>query len=112
MLNLLDSPAPLFHALGDPTRLGIIERLSHGPTPVSHLSRDLPISLPGVMQHLAVLENCGLVRSEKTGRVRTCMLNPDALKTVTGWCDMQRTRWEERLDALGRYLDENPEEPS
>jgi DNA-binding transcriptional ArsR family regulator len=62
------------------------------------------MSLPAVMQHLQVLEDCGLVRSEKAGRVRTCRIEPDALRTAEAWVTGQRTAWETRLDRLGDYL--------
>lgn len=106
MLNKPTSLDPLFQALGDATRRVIVERLTRGPLPVTALARDLPISLPGVMQHLAVLERCGLIRSEKTGRTRTCTLDPGALLAVTRWCDAQRAVWNDRLDALGHSLDD------
>jgi DNA-binding transcriptional ArsR family regulator len=94
----------VFHALADPTRRGMVERLVRGPASVSELSRPLDISLPGVMQHLQVLEASGLVRSEKAGRVRTCRIDPDALRVAEAWVTGQRTAWETRLDRLGDYL--------
>ena len=100
------SPAldKVFHALADPTRRGMVERLVRGPASVSELSRPLEMSLPAVMQHLQVLEACGLVRSEKAGRVRTCRIEPDALRAAEAWLTGQRTAWETRLDRLGDYL--------
>jgi DNA-binding transcriptional ArsR family regulator len=94
----------VFHALADPTRRGIVERLVRGPASVSELSRPLTISLPAVLQHLQVLEASGLVRSEKAGRVRTCRIEPDALRAAESWVTGQRTAWETRLDRLGGYL--------
>ena len=94
----------VFHALADPTRRGLVERLVRGPASVSELSRPLAMSLPAVMQHLQVLEAAGLVRSEKTGRVRTCRIEPAALRTAEAWITDQRTAWETRLDRLGDYL--------
>ena len=94
----------LFHALADPARRSMVERLSHGPAPVSELARPLPMSLPSVMQHLGVLEAAGLVRSEKTGRVRTCSIQTDTLSLAEQWISARRREWEGRLDRLGKYL--------
>jgi DNA-binding transcriptional ArsR family regulator len=94
-----------FHALADPTRRAMVERLSRGPASVSELSRPLAMSLPAVMQHLAVLESSGLVRSEKSGRVRTCRINAAALSQAERWITQRRIEWESRLDQPGRYLE-------
>ena len=94
-----------FHALADPTRRAMMERLSRGPAPVSELARPLPMSLPAAMQHLGVLEAAGLVRSEKVGRVRTCAIEPQALSQVEQWINARRVEWERRLDRLGGYLE-------
>jgi DNA-binding transcriptional ArsR family regulator len=94
----------VFHALADPSRRVIVERLSQGSASVSELARPLPMSLPAVVQHLQVLETCGLVRSEKVGRVRTCRLEPAALRPVEQWVGARRSTWERRLDRLGDYL--------
>ena len=96
----------VFQALADPTRRNMVERLVRGPASVSELARPQAMSLPAAMQHLQVLETCGLVRSEKTGRVRTCRIEPDALRAAEGWLSSQRTAWESRLDRLGEYLAE------
>ena len=93
-----------FQALADPTRRAIVERLTQRPAPVSELARPLAMSLPAVMQHLAVLEAAGFVRSEKSGRVRTCHLNPEALSLAEQWIEARRSEWERRLDRLGDYL--------
>src|SRR5438067_10301615 len=82
----------------------MVERLVRGPASVSELSRPLEMSLPAVLQHLQVLEASGLVRSEKAGRVRTCRIEPDALRAAEAWVTGQRTAWETRLDRLGDYL--------
>ena len=82
----------------------MVERLVRGPASVSELSRPLEMSLPAVLQHLQVLEASGLVRSEKAGRVRTCRIEPDALRAAEAWVTGQRTAWETRLDRLGGYL--------
>src|SRR5215207_9686869 len=94
----------IFHALSDPSRRVIVERLSRGSASVSELARPLPMSLPAVVQHLQVLETSGLVRSEKIGRVRTCRLEPAALRPVEQWVSARRLSWESRLDRLGTYL--------
>jgi DNA-binding transcriptional ArsR family regulator len=101
----------LFHALADPNRLVIVERLSRGPASVSELARPLPMSLPAVVQHLQVLERSGLVRSEKVGRVRTCRIEPAALRPAEQWISARRSSWERRFDRLGDYLAEGENEP-
>ena len=102
MLNNLDST---YQALADPTRRAIVERLTRGPASVSELARPLPMSLPAVVQHLAVLQTSGLVRSEKVGRVRTCRIEPRALGMAEQWIAERRAEWESRLDRLGDYLE-------
>jgi DNA-binding transcriptional ArsR family regulator len=108
MLNQSDTLDLAFHALADPSRRVMVQRLSRGPASVSELAEPLAMSLPAVMQHLQVLEASGLVRSEKVGRVRTCRIEPRALRTTEQWIAEQRTSWERRLDRLGQYLAENP----
>jgi DNA-binding transcriptional ArsR family regulator len=106
---MLNHQGPLdraFHALADPTRRLMIERLSAGPHSVTDLARPLGMSLPAVMQHLSILESSGLVVSEKLGRVRTCRIQPKALAPVEAWVQARRTEWETRLDRLGEYLEE------
>jgi DNA-binding transcriptional ArsR family regulator len=100
----------VLHALADPSRRVIVERLSSGPASVSELARPLPMSLPAVIQHLQVLEASGLVRSEKVGRVRTCRIEPAALRPVERWIGARRSSWERRLDRLGDYLEETADE--
>ena len=104
MLNQSPELDRLFHALADPARRAMVERLSRGPAPVSELARPLPMSLPSAMQHLGVLEAAGLVRSEKVGRVRTCAIEPKALSLAEQWINARRLEWEHRLDRLGDYL--------
>lgn len=99
-----------FDALGDPTRRKIVERLSRGPATVSELAKPLEITLAGVMQHLKVLETCGLARSEKVGRVRTCQLETKQLRAAEAWFRSRREMWERRFDRLGDWLGEGPEE--
>lgn len=94
-----------FQALADPTRRGMLARLSRAPATVSELARPFAISLPAVMQHLQVLEASGLVCSEKKGRVRTCRIEPRALAGAEGWIAEQRALWEGRLDRLEDYLE-------
>jgi DNA-binding transcriptional ArsR family regulator len=96
----------LFHALSDRSRRDIVDRLSRGPASVSELARPLDMSLPAVVQHLKVLEDSGLIRSQKVGRVRTCRIEPTALQTAEQWITARRTGWERRLDRLGTYLAE------
>jgi DNA-binding transcriptional ArsR family regulator len=104
MLNQSTELDRLFQALADPARRAMVERLSRGPAPVSELARPLPMSLPAAMQHLGVLEAAGLVRSEKIGRVRTCVIEPLALSQAEQWINARRIEWEHRLDRLGDYL--------
>jgi DNA-binding transcriptional ArsR family regulator len=104
MLNQSTELDRLFHALADPARRAMVERLSRGPAPVSDLARPLPMSLPAAMQHLGVLEAAGLVRSEKIGRVRTYAIEPKALSQAETWINGRRIEWEHRLDRLGEYL--------
>jgi DNA-binding transcriptional ArsR family regulator len=104
---MLNYEAPLdraFQALADPTRRAMVERLAQGPASVSELKRPLDMSLPAVMQHLAVLETSRLVVSQKSGRVRTCRINPSALAEAERWIADRRLEWERRLDRLGEYL--------
>ena len=82
----------------------MVERLSRGPASVSELARPIDMTLSAVIQHLAVLESSGLVRSEKAGRVRTCRLEPAALRTAEDWFEERRAAWERRLDRLADYL--------
>ena len=96
----------VFHALGDPTRRAIVEKLSAGPVSVSRLAKPLDITLAAVVQHLQVLENSGLVQTEKIGRVRTCRIEPQGLTLAERWISERRTLWERRFDRLGKFLDE------
>jgi DNA-binding transcriptional ArsR family regulator len=101
----------LFQALADHSRRAMVERLTRGPASVSELARPLAMSLPAVVQHLHVLEASGLVRSQKLGRVRTCSVEPTALRTAEQWLTERRTFWEASLDRLGEYLAEQPDQP-
>ena len=99
----------VFHALGDATRRAILERLSRGPISVSRLAEPLALTLAAVVQHIQVLEESGLVRSEKIGRVRTCRIEPKGLAVAEQWIRDRRTVWERRLDRLGDVLAEGEE---
>jgi DNA-binding transcriptional ArsR family regulator len=94
----------VFHALGDPTRRIIMEKLTAGPVSVSQLATPLNITLAAVVQHLQVLEESRLVRTEKTGRVRTCRIDPAGLSVAEQWIADRRSIWEKRLDRLGNLL--------
>ncbi|MQY17920.1 ArsR/SmtB family transcription factor [Nocardia macrotermitis] len=109
MLNHADAIDRIFRALADPTRRGLIERLSAGPAAVGALAEPLDMSLAAVVQHVQVLQEAGLIRTEKVGRVRTCQLAPDAFEPIREWIDARRTPWESRLDALGEVLAERSE---
>jgi len=104
MLNQMNDLDRLFHALADPARRAMVERLSRGSAPMGELARPLPMSLPAAMQHLGVLQAAGLVRSEKVGRVRLCSIEPQALSQAEQWINARRTEWQHRLDRLGDYL--------
>jgi DNA-binding transcriptional ArsR family regulator len=108
MLNSQPQLDLVFQALSDPTRRAIVERLGRGPASVSQLAQPFAMTLPAVFQHLRVLEASGLVRSEKVGRVRTCRIDSQALRTAEGWIAERRTTWERRLDRLGAVLAAEP----
>lgn len=96
----------LFHALGDPTRRAILDRVTAGPMSVSRLAEPLGITLTAVAQHLQVLEEAGLVQTEKLGRVRTCRIETAGFRTLEHWIRDHRTAWERKLDRLGQFLAE------
>src|SRR5271170_198382 len=104
MLNKVTALDRTFQALADSTRRAILAELTRGPSSVSRLAGPLAMSLPAVMQHLAVLENSGLVRSVKVGRVRTCRIEPKALTVAERWINQRRSEWEQHFDQLGEYL--------
>src|SRR5579863_4259139 len=111
MLNYQTKPLDrAYQALGDVTRRALVERLSRGPATVSELAHGQPMSLPAVMLHLKVLEESGLVTSEKKGRVRTCRVDPKILSQAEGWIAERRQMWERHLDRLGAFLDETKAE--
>jgi DNA-binding transcriptional ArsR family regulator len=96
----------VFHALGDPTRRAILERLGKGPVSVSQLAEPFQLTLAAVVQHLQILEESELVRTEKVGRVRTCRIEPKGFSVARQWIDDRRTVWEQRFDRLGGVLAE------
>lgn len=99
----------VFHALADPTRRAIIERLGQGPAPTSELARPFAMALPSFTQHLDVLEQCGVVHSRKVGRVRTYRLTAKPLEPAEHWLAAQREQWTQRLDQLDDFLETNKE---
>jgi DNA-binding transcriptional ArsR family regulator len=99
----------VFHALGDPTRRKLVERLSYGPASASDLAKPLGITLAATVQHLQILERSGLVHTQKVGRVRTCRIEQSGLRIAADWIAERRALWERRLDRLGEILAE--EEP-
>lgn len=94
----------LFHALADPTRRAVLERLGRGPAATSELARPFAMALTSFLQHLEVLEKAGLVSSTKEGRVRTYRLTPQPLHAVDDWMATQRRLWERRLDQFDDYV--------
>jgi DNA-binding transcriptional ArsR family regulator len=104
MLNYITPIDRVLQALADPTRRIMIERLSRGAASVSELAEPLDMSMPAVMQHLQILETSGLVKSEKTGRVRTCRMEAAALAPLERWIGERRAMWEQNFDRLGDYL--------
>ncbi|MEO8623972.1 MAG: metalloregulator ArsR/SmtB family transcription factor [bacterium] len=102
--------ARVFYALGDPTRRAIVERLGNGPLSVSSLATPLQITVTAVAQHLRVLEDSGLVSTEKTGRIRTCHIETTGFSVLEQWIGDQRSLWERRFDRLGDLLSEPDED--
>ncbi|WP_432540760.1 ArsR/SmtB family transcription factor [Kineococcus sp. SYSU DK002] len=94
----------VFTALSDPTRRAVIQRLGRGPATVSELAEPFPITLPSFLKHVRVLEASGLIRTTKSGRVRTCTLRPEELEPVAEWLAAQRDLWRGRTDRLEALL--------
>ena len=111
VLNQTEDLDRVFQALADPGRRQMIERLSRGTASVSELARPLAMSLAAVVQHVQVLEACGLIRSQKVGRTRTCTVEPATLQSAEHWITERRSAWERRLDRLGTYLAETTDDP-
>lgn len=101
----------VFHALSDPTRRAVVERLCRGPASTSELAGPFAMALPSFAQHLTVLEHAGLVASNKAGRVRTYRLTGDHLASAESWLSQQRSMWERRLDQLDEFLTANTSNP-
>lgn len=106
MVRYSDELSLTFAALADPTRREVLERLAEGPATVSELAEPYDMTLPAMMKHLRVLEEAGLLRTEKSGRVRRCGLTPGPMQSAGGWIEQYRDLWEGRLDALEEYLRE------
>lgn len=102
----------IFHALADPSRRGMVDRLSRGPASVKELAAPLSMALPSVMKHLRVLEAGGIVVSRKAGRVRTYRIEPAALASVEEWVSRRKAAWNSQFDRLEAYLAEEPQEGS
>jgi DNA-binding transcriptional ArsR family regulator len=96
----------VFHALGDPTRRAILERLGEGPVSISHLAEPLDVTVAAIVQHIQVLEESGLVQTEKVGRVRTCRIESKGLAIARQWIDDRRPEWDRRFERLGKLLGE------
>jgi DNA-binding transcriptional ArsR family regulator len=101
----------VFHALADTSRRTMVRQLSEGPASVSELARPLSMTLAAVVQHVQVLETCGLISTTKAGRTRTCRINPAALHSAEEWISTRRRGVERRLDRLGKYLEEDQQHP-
>lgn len=109
MLNQHEPLDLMFQALADPTRRRMVERLTLGPASVSELAEPFQMSLPAIVQHLKVLEDSGLISTQKVGRVRTCTIDTEALSMAEKWINDRRIGWEKRLDRLGAFLDALPD---
>ena len=111
MANYSDDLDEVLVALADPTRREVVRRLGSGPASVGELARPFSITLPSFMKHLRTLESSGLVRTAKSGRVRTCTLNRERLALLDGWLDEQRAIWEARTDRLEALVTSQEETP-
>ncbi len=100
----------VFHALADGNRRAVVERLTTGPASVSELAAVLGVTVAATVQHLKVLQDSELVRSQKVGRVRTCQIDPAGLRNAEAWLQRQRTAWEHHLDRLQAVLDDEKKE--
>ena len=111
MLGASPSLDQVFHALSDPTRRGMVERLARGPLSVSELAEPLDMTLAAVVQHLQVLERSGVIQSRKQGRIRTCQIRPEVLGAAEKWFAGRRALVERQLDRLGGYLADQERRP-
>jgi DNA-binding transcriptional ArsR family regulator len=100
----------VFHALADPYRRGFVEQLAKGPASATELAAPIDVQLPAVLKHLRVLEESGMVVSEKIGRVRTYRMQPDAFRTVSGWIEKRQSEMNRAFDRLAKLMIEVPEE--
>jgi DNA-binding transcriptional ArsR family regulator len=112
MLNNVSDLDSVFHALADPGRRLMLERLGQGPASVSELGKSLPMTLAAVVQHVQVLEASGLVQTRKLGRTRMCTLNPVPLRSAEHWISERRAFVERSLDRLGQVLAETTDPPT
>jgi DNA-binding transcriptional ArsR family regulator len=110
VLNYSGRLDAVYAALSDGSRRAIVDRLSRGPASVKELAEPLTMSLPAVLQHLRVLQESGLVQSQKVGRVRTCRLEPAVLQQAVQWLADRRALWADRLDRLEEFLDSSSSE--
>jgi DNA-binding transcriptional ArsR family regulator len=110
MLNNSVSLDRVFYALSDPSRRSIVEELSKKEASVTELAQPLKMSLAAVVQHIQVLEESGLIRTHKSGRVRTCRIEPRSLEVIEGWLGQRRRFWEKNLDRLGEFLERTQKE--
>ncbi len=106
MPNQIETLDNVFHALADPTRRAVLHQLSGGEASISELAEPHDMALPSFLQHIQVLEDSGLIRSKKIGRVRTCRMEPKQLSKAEQWISRQQAIWEARLDRMEAYLDE------
>jgi DNA-binding transcriptional ArsR family regulator len=111
MLNYNSPLDQVFRVLADPTRRAIIDQLSRGQASVSDIARPLDMSLAAVVQHIQLLEESGVIRTQKIGRVRTCRIEPQALGQVEQWVAERRAMWEQHFDRLGALLEEQKATP-
>jgi DNA-binding transcriptional ArsR family regulator len=105
MLNNSVSLDRIFYALSDQSRRSIIEVLSKKEASVSELAQPFNMSMAAVVQHIQILEESGLIRTHKSGRVRTCRIEPRSLEVIEGWLNQRRRFWEKNLDRLGEFLE-------
>ena len=111
MAQYLSSLDDVFAALADPTRRTVVRTLGRGPASVGALARSASMTLPSFVKHIHTLERCGLIHTEKSGRVRTCILNRRRLSVVDGWLANQRAVWDRHTDRLEQFVTTS-EEPS
>jgi DNA-binding transcriptional ArsR family regulator len=99
--------ADIFQAIADPTRRALLDRMREGEQSVTQLAEPFEMSMAAISQHLHILCDAGLVTQRKVGRMRLYRLNPEPLKEVSDWVNPYEQFWQEKLDALGKYLEEN-----